>query len=64
MCRLAHEVRIFPLLTLDGQISHYVSAIAEELQSRCCVSIEHVPYEFQRGGNEMLRIRPVKEPGS
>jgi len=59
MCRVAREVRVFPLLTLDGVRSLYVEAIARELGALGrATSIERVPYEFQRGGNEMMRIGP------
>lgn len=57
MCRVASEVRIFPLLTLGGQRSPYVECSTEAARhAGFDVSIEDVPYEFQRGGNEMLRI--------
>jgi hypothetical protein len=57
MCRVAHEVRIFPLLELGGAASRHVSPVTEAM--RCQghrVEIVTVPYEFQRGGNQMLRI--------
>ncbi|MEQ1910722.1 MAG: SAM-dependent methyltransferase [Vicinamibacterales bacterium] len=58
LCRVAHEVRVFPLLALGGQPSPFVTGCAERLRaSGFDVSIERVPYEFQRGGNEMMRIR-------
>ena|SRR5229473_6346699 len=58
MCRVAGEVRIFPLLALGGAQSPYVETTAAELRdSGYGVSIENVPYEFQRGGNQMMRIR-------
>lgn len=57
LCRVAGEVRIFPLLALGGQRSPYVdSAVAELRDAGHTVSIERVPYEFQRGGNEMMRV--------
>jgi hypothetical protein len=59
LCRVAQEVRIFPLLTLGRRPSPDVPAVREychELGYR--VSIEAVPYEFQRGANQMMRIRP------
>jgi hypothetical protein len=58
LCRVAGEVRIFPLLALGGQRSPYVSSVERHMTGRGYgVSIERVPYEFQRGGNQMLRIR-------
>jgi hypothetical protein len=58
MCRVASEVRIFPLLALDGGRSPFVDQIEHELRAvDFVVSIEQVPYEFQRGGNQMMRIR-------
>lgn len=57
MCRVAEEVRIFPLLALGATRSPYVDQLAEEFRkSTFNVSIERVPYEFQRGGNQMMRI--------
>jgi ubiquinone/menaquinone biosynthesis C-methylase UbiE len=61
MCRVASEVRIFPLLALGGQPSPLVDVISDEWgRGGFYVSIEPVPYEFQRGGNTMMRIRPRK----
>ncbi|MEW6378383.1 MAG: SAM-dependent methyltransferase [bacterium] len=57
MCRVASEVRIFPLIDLEVTRSPYVEVIIPELEHRgFTVRIEKVPYEFQRGGNEMMRI--------
>lgn len=58
LCRVASEVRIFPLLALGAVLSPHVSRISESLQRLgYLVSVERVTYEFQRGGNEMMRIR-------
>jgi hypothetical protein len=58
LCRVALEVRIFPLLALGSRPSPYVDMLVEAARnSGCDVSIEMVPYEFQRGGNQMMRIR-------
>ena len=57
MCRVAREVRIFPLLALGGQRSPLVEIIAHELGTAAFEArLEEVPYEFQRGGNQMLRV--------
>jgi hypothetical protein len=58
MCRVAAEVRIFPLLALGGRRSPYVDDNVDAFRnSGYHVSIDNVPYEFQRGGNQMMRIR-------
>ena len=60
MLRVAREVRVFPILTLDGEPSSHVAFIMEDLVNHgFCVEVRRVPYEFQRGGNEMLVIKPV-----
>jgi hypothetical protein len=57
LCRVAREVRIFPLLELGGARSRHLAAMTEALGDEGCVAkVTRVPYEFQRGGNEMLRI--------
>jgi hypothetical protein len=58
MCRIATEARIFPLLALDGSRSPFVDAcVAEARAAGAEVEMVRVPYEFQKGGNEMLRLR-------
>jgi ubiquinone/menaquinone biosynthesis C-methylase UbiE len=57
MLRVGGEVRIFPLLNLDGQPSRFVEPVSEALRRRgFSPSLEPVAYEFQKGGNMMLRI--------
>lgn len=57
MRRVAEEVRIFPLLDLGAKESPYVPTIVQELeQAGHKVEIRQVAYEFQRGGNKMMRI--------
>jgi hypothetical protein len=53
----AHELRIFPLLTLGLERSPYLDDLRRALdQQGYCSEITKVDYEIQRGGNEMLRI--------
>ncbi len=60
MCRVAGEVRIFPLLALGATPSPWVGPVTDELRaSGFEVSIECVDYEFQRGADRMMRIRPA-----
>jgi SAM-dependent methyltransferase len=58
MCRVAKEARIFPLLGMAGEPSDFVEPVMRELGNRgLYVTIEKVDYEFQRGGNQMMRIK-------
>ena len=58
LCRVAEEVRLFPLLDLSCSRSVHVEPVQEACRKQgYSVSIEQVPYEFQRGGNQMMRIR-------
>ncbi len=57
LCRVANEVRIFPLVALGGKPSLLVEIVRRAIEQRgLLVRIETVPYEFQRGGNQMMRI--------
>ena len=57
MLRVAGEVRIFPLLTLDGKPSPHLNVVTEYLSNHGFgITFKRVSYEFQRGGNEMLLI--------
>jgi SAM-dependent methyltransferase len=57
LCRVAQEVRIFPLLELSGTVSRHLPEVIDILQAGgCTVLIESVNYEFQKGGNQMLRL--------
>ena len=58
MCRVATEVRVFPLLALGGTPSPFVQSMTDELSTDGFkVSVDEVPYEFQRGGNKMMRLQ-------
>lgn len=58
LCRVAAEVRVFPLLALGGTRSPHLDHVLDALACRgVTATVERVPYEFQRGGNEMLRVR-------
>ncbi len=57
MLRICKEVRIFPLLNLNAEKSEVLEGIIEGFGNEFTVSIEKVEYEFQKGGNEMLRIK-------
>jgi hypothetical protein len=59
LCRVAAEVRIFPLI---GQFGTEYSPHVPEVLSRLAAKgfryeVKEVPYEFQKGGNEMMCVR-------
>lgn len=57
LCRVATEVRIFPLVTLKAQRSPYVDDVIAAVEAHgCAATVASVDYEFQRGANQMLRI--------
>ncbi len=58
LCRVANEVRIFPLIDLDACSSEHLPPICSDLEDRgLSLKIETTDYEFQKGGCEMLRIQ-------
>jgi hypothetical protein len=63
LLRVAREVRIFPLLTLERRPSPHVGPIHTHVAGRGWrAEVCGVRYEFQRGGNEMLRIGKDDHP--
>jgi len=58
MLRVAKEVRIFPIITLEGKKSPHLDGIMATLKTLGYLpTIEKVAYEFQKGGDEMLRVK-------
>lgn len=58
LCRVAHEVRIFPLLNqFSGEVSKVLPSVMKDLAAQeYNLEIEQVSYEFQKGGNQILRV--------
>ncbi|MSP12287.1 MAG: SAM-dependent methyltransferase [Chloroflexi bacterium] len=57
LCRVATEVRIFPLLNLGVNISAYVAPVTAALEQRGGrVEFRRVPYEFQKGAHTAMYI--------
>ena len=57
MLRVAREVRIFPLVTLSGEVSTHLVPVVAHLEARgynC--EVVKTAYEFQKGGDEMLVV--------
>lgn len=58
LLRVAPEVRVFPLVSLDCRPSPYLATIQNRLtQAGYEWKLQTVSYEFQRGGNQMMIIR-------
>jgi hypothetical protein len=62
LLRLAHEIRVFPLLDLERQWSPHVNPVQKHLERAGFeVEVVAVQYEFQRAddhaGNRMMRVR-------
>jgi hypothetical protein len=58
MARVAAEVRVFPLVELGNAPSRHLGTVIDGLiESGFEATVERVDYEFQRGGNQMLRVR-------
>ncbi|MFA5529192.1 MAG: hypothetical protein WDA11_00855 [Thiohalomonadaceae bacterium] len=62
LCRVSGEVRIFPLLQLGATPSPYVDPVMKHFRTEGYeVAKVQVSYEFQRSGNQMLKIRRVEQ---
>jgi hypothetical protein len=59
LLRVAEEVRVFPLVSLDCEPSPHLGQVIEHFASLgFAVAVRRVPYEFQRGGDAMLTLQP------
>lgn len=57
LCRVADEVRIFPLLEFGAQPSRHLEIVTNTLEEAGFrVRVETVDYEFQKGGNQMMIV--------
>jgi ubiquinone/menaquinone biosynthesis C-methylase UbiE len=58
MLRVGREVRVFPLLDMDGQPSLHLNACIRVLEASAHVEFIPVPFEFRHGDSKMLRLTP------
>ena len=55
MCRVAKEIRIYPLVALNGSKSKHIEAVTTLLKNlNRKILFKKVNYEFQKGATEML----------
>ncbi|MBR9870886.1 MAG: SAM-dependent methyltransferase [Gammaproteobacteria bacterium] len=60
LCRVATEVRVFPVVSLDGEISKHLDQVVTTLSGDGLdVSLQPVSYRFQKGATEMLVAKSV-----
>lgn len=61
MCRVAKEVRIFPILNISGEVSPILESVMNKLEMQgYSLELKQVLYEFQKGGNQILKVCPPK----
>jgi SAM-dependent methyltransferase len=61
LCRVAREVRIFPLLELGAKTSRHLRPVIAGLTAAgYAATIAPVSYEFQRGGNQMMKVKRLE----
>ncbi len=57
LCRVAKEVRIFPVLELGSKVSRHLAKICDHLHELAFkAEVVNVEYEFQKGGNQCLVV--------
>jgi hypothetical protein len=60
LCRVAKEVRIYPLLALSGEISQHLKEVVSSLDKvGLASSLTEVNYQFQKGATQMLVVKSV-----
>lgn len=61
LCRVAKEVRVYPLVSLNGTRSKHLSPVRVKLSDDGFeVTTKKVAYQFQEGASEMLVVRTKK----
>ncbi|MCA1606238.1 MAG: SAM-dependent methyltransferase, partial [Acidobacteria bacterium] len=57
LCRVAREVRIFPLLDMSGKESAHIEPVVSELKNKGYgVDFVRTAYQFQKGADMMMRV--------
>lgn len=60
LCRVASEVRVFPVISLNGETSRHLDSVMMELsKDGIDVSLQAVSYRFQKDATEMLVAKSV-----
>jgi hypothetical protein len=57
LLRVADEIRIFPLIALNGEPSRHLGPVVEAMRAHGAIAeLAAVPFEFQKGATQMLRL--------
>ena len=60
LCRVAKEVRVYPLVALNGEVSPHLNEVTSELRKlNYSTSLDDVKYQFQKGATQMLVVKSV-----
>lgn len=60
LCRVAREVRVYPLIALNGELSIHLDKVMSELNRvGNMASMIDVNYQFQKGATQMLVVKSV-----
>jgi len=60
LCRVANEVRIYPLLSLNGEVSPHLNEVISVLKkAELICSLVGSGYQFQKGATQMLVVKSV-----
>lgn len=60
LCRVAKEIRIYPLVTLEGNLSPHLTAVIQTVTaSGYGAEVVAVPYRFQKNATEMLVLKDI-----
>lgn len=60
LCRVASEVRVFPVVSLNGEASMHLDQVMSALSADGIdVSLQPVSYRFQKGATDMLVAKSV-----
>lgn len=60
LCRVAKEVRIYPLVALDGDMSDHLEPVVSALKAENLnVDLMQSQYAFQKGATQMLVVRQL-----
>ena len=60
LCRVAKEVRVYPLIALNGEVSPHLNKVISELNLlNISTSLANVKYQFQKSATQMLVVKSV-----